>query len=257
MLALITGASGGIGMELARLFAADGHDLLLVARRQERLDSLKTELEAAHGVAVTALAVDLSETGAAQAVFSFARERSLRVDALVNNAGFGDWGFFAESDLPKQRRMIELNVTALTELSRLFLPEMIERGSGRVLNVASVASFMPGAKMSVYYATKAFVRSFSEALSVELKKSETGVTVTALCPGPVRTDFWETAEAGKSRLLKYFLFTDAKSVARYGYNAMKKGRAVALPGFLVRAGVALVKILPGAWVRSAIYSIQK
>ena len=256
MTALITGASGGIGAELARLFAADGYDVLLVARRAEKLSALKTELEAAHHITVTTLAQDLTEADAAQAVFDFAQSQGIFVDALVNNAGFGDWGFFAQSDLQKQQKMLRLNIGALTELTHLFLPQMIARGSGRMLQVASVASFMPGAKMAVYYASKAFVRSFSEALSVELRKTKSGVTVTALCPGPVKTDFWDTAQAGKSSLFKHFFFADAPSVARCGYKALQKGKVLAVPGLSVRFAVALTKLLPRAWVRKLVYCVQ-
>ena len=257
MTALITGASGGIGAELARLFAKDGIDLLLVARTAEKLLALQTELEADCHVSVSVLEKDLSEDGAAQAVFDFAQANHISVDVLVNNAGFGDWGFFAESDLAKQRQMIQLNIAALTELTHLFLPAMNTRKNGRILNVASVASFMPGAKMSVYYATKAFVRSFSEALSVELKKMKSGVLVTALCPGPVKTAFWNRAEAESSSLFRHFFFADSASVTRYGYRAMKKGRMLAIPGLSVRIAVALARILPRAFVRNLVYAAQK
>ncbi|MDE5798932.1 MAG: SDR family oxidoreductase [Treponemataceae bacterium] len=254
MTALITGASGGIGAELARLFAKDGIDLLLVARTAEKLLALQSELEADCHVSVSVLAKDLSEDGAAQAVFDFAQANHI---ILVNNAGFGDWGFFAQSDLAKQRQMIQLNIAALTELTHLFLPAMIARKNGRILNVASVASFMPGAKMSVYYATKAFVRSFSEVLSVELKKMKSGVLVTALCPGPIKTAFWNRAEAESSSLFRHFFFADSASVARYGYRAMKKGKTLAIPGLSVRIAVALAKILPRAFVRNLVYAAQK
>ena len=257
MTALITGSSGGIGAELARLFAKDGIDLLLVARTAEKLLALQSELEADCHVSVSVLEKDLSEDGAAQAVFDFAQANHISVDVLVNNAGFGDWGFFAESDLAKQRQMIQLNIAALTELTRLFLPAMIARKNGRILNVASVASFMPGAKMSVYYATKAFVRSFSEALSVELKKMKSGVLVTALCPGPIKTAFWNRAKAELSGLFRHFFFADSASVARYGYRAMKKGKTLAIPGLSVRIAVALARILPRAFVRNLVYAAQK
>lgn len=257
MTALITGASSGIGAELARLFAKDGYALLLVARRAEKLHELKNELENACHSTVFIFIKDLTEHDAAQSVFNFAQEQHISVDVLVNNAGFGDWGFFAESDLSKQRQMIQLNVTALTELTHLFLPAMIGRRSGRILNVASIASFMPGAKMSVYYATKAFVRSFSEALSVELKKTKTGVTVTALCPGPIKTGFWSRAEAEKSSLFSHAFFFSCVSVARCGYRAMNRGRPLAVPGLSTCLVVLLIKILPYSLVRNLIYMVQK
>lgn len=255
MTALITGASGGIGAELARLFARDKYNLVLVARSEEKLAALKAELEAAYGVRVLAFAQDLSESGSAAHVADFIKTESLTIDVLVNNAGFGDWGFFAESSLEKQREMMQLNVVTLTELVHLFLPDMLARKSGRVLNVASVASFMPGPKMSVYYASKAFVRSFSEALAVEVRG--TGVTVTALCPGPVSTDFWNRAEAGSSSLFKHLVFADAKSVARCGYRAMQRGRVLAIPGAATKFFVLLSKLLPRTWVRTLVYLIQR
>lgn len=255
MTSLITGASGGIGTELARLFAADGFDLVLVARRKEKLDELKNELESAHKIKVSVFECDLSKDGAAQKVFAFTQEQKISVDVLVNNAGFGDWGLFAECNIEKQNQMIHLNILSLTELTRLFVPQMTERKSGRILNVASIASFMPGPKMSVYYASKAFVRSFTEALSVELKKS--GVTVTALCPGPVATDFWETAEAGSSKIFKSLIFADSKYIARYGYKKLMKRKVLAIPGTSTQAFAFLTKILPRSLVRNLVYKIQK
>lgn len=253
--ALITGASSGLGAEFARLFAKDGFDLVLVARRQDKLNELKTELEVAYSITVTTFAKDLTEPDAAKAVFDFTQDRNLSIDALVNNAGFGDWGFFAESNLQKQQQMIRLNDETLVTLTHLFLPQMISRKNGRILNVASLASFMPGAKMSVYYASKAFVRSFSEALSVELKGR--GVTVTVLCPGPVSTDFWERAEAQNSSLTKHFFFADGKKVARYGYTCLMRGKVLAIPGISTKLATFLTKFLPRSWVRNLVYAAQK
>ena len=255
MTALITGASGGIGAELARLFASDGFDLVLVARRKEKLIELKNELESAHKIKVSVFECDLSKDGAAMEVLAFTKEEALSVDVLVNNAGFGDWGLFADCNLEKQNQMIHLNILALTELTRLFLPQMTARKSGRILNVASIASFMPGPKMSVYYASKAFVRSFTEALSVELKNS--GVTVTALCPGPVATDFWDRAEAGSSKIFKSLIFADSKYIAKYGYKKLMKGKVLALPGLSTQIFAFLTKIMPGNLVRNMVYKIQK
>ena len=257
MTALITGASSGIGRELARLFSADGCNVILIARSREKLDALKAELENEFHNTVTTLEKDLSAPGAAQEVYDYTQANSLAVDALVNNAGFGDWALFAQSSLAKQEQMIQLNVTALTALTHLFLPQMIERKNGRILQVASVASFMPGPKMAVYYATKAFVRSFTEALSVELKKTKSGVSVTALCPGPVKTAFWDVAEAQNSSISKNMFFADSASVARCGYRALKKGRVLAIPVFSVRAAVFISKFLPRSWVRNMVYAVQK
>ena len=255
MTALITGATGGLGQEFAKLFAKDGHDLFLIARREDALNKIKAELEVSFKIKVTVFPVDLAQEKAAQTVFEFADANNIKPEFLVNNAGFGDFGFFSECDLKKQENMINLNILTLTKLCRLFIPQMIEQGHGKILNVASIASFMPGAKMSVYYASKAYVRSFSEALAVELKK--TGISVTALCPGPVSTDFWNRAEAGASGLSKHFFFADSKSVAKCGYKKMKKGAVLALPKFIVKASVFLTKILPRSWIRNLIYWIQK
>lgn len=252
---LITGASGGIGAELARLFAKDGYNLLLVARRLEKLNELKAELEAEFQIQVTTFAQDLSRLDSAKNVFDFASAQNLSIDILVNNAGFGDFGLFAQSNLQKLQQMIQLNIAALTDLTHYFLPQMIFRKKGKILNVASIASFMPGPKMAVYYATKAYVRSFSEALSVELKG--TGITVTALCPGPVTTDFWERAEAGSSSLFKHLLFADCKKVARYAYKRLMKGKVLAIPYLSTRFFVLLVKFLPASLVRNLIYAVQK
>lgn len=257
MTAIITGASSGIGSELSRLFAKDGYNLVLVARRAEKLNSLKAELESEFKIKVFTLEKDLTNSSSPQEIFDFTQIENLQIDALVNNAGFGDWGFFSESDLQKQQQMIQLNILSLTTLTHLFLPQMISRKNGLILNVASIASFMPGAKMSVYYASKAFVRSFSEALSVELKKTKSGVTVTSLCPGPVKTDFWNVAEAESSSLSKHFFFADQKSVALCGYKAMKKGKVLAIPGFFVKISVFFTKILPRSWTRNLVYEVQK
>lgn len=257
MTALITGASGGLGEEFARLLAKDKYDLILVARRKEKLLSLKDELEKSFAVKVFVYDKDLSAPNATREVFDFVKTQNLFVELLVNNAGFGDWGFFSDCNIEKQIEMINLNILALTTLTRLFLPEMIKNNVGKILNVASIASFMPGAKMSVYYATKAFVRSFSEALSVELKKTKSSVTVTALCPGPVSTDFWNRAEAGFSKIFSRMIFAGSKNVALYGYKKMKKGKLLALSGFSVRVVAFLTKILPRSFIRNAVYWVQK
>lgn len=253
--ALITGASGGIGAELARLFAADGANLVLVARSGDRLAALKEELESSWGISVTTLTADLVAPGAAQAIYAFTQEQGLNIDALVCNAGVGDWGLFTDRPLEKLSDMVQLNVTALTALVHLYLPAMLQAKKGFILNVASLASFMPGPKMAVYYASKAYVRSLSEALSVELKGS--GVSVTALCPGPVKTDFWSRAEAEKSRIFSSLLFADSKSVATCGYRAMRKGKVLALPGFSTGCFAFFSRFLPRALVRNLVYQLQK
>ncbi len=254
MTALITGASGGIGFELARLLASDGYNLILVARREDKLKALKAEVESAFHITATICTQDLSQPNAAKALYDFTQSQNLSVDILVNNAGFGDFGLFADCNLEKQQQMIQLNITALTEMTYHFLPQMLERKSGRILNVASVASFMPGPKMSVYYATKAYVRSFSEALFTELKKS--GITVTALCPGPVKTDFWDVAEAKTSQKIAPF-FADSLSVAICGYKNLMRGKALALPGLSTKCTVLLTRFFPRSWIRKLVYAIGK
>lgn len=253
--ALITGASGGMGAEFARLFASDRVNLILVARSMDKLSSLKEELESSFGITVTLLEQDLSLVDSARNVFDFITSRNFHIDFLVNNAGFGDFALFAESDFDKIQQMIRLNVQTLMELTRLVLPSMITAGNGRILNVASIAGFMPGPKMAVYYAGKAFVRSLTEALAVELKG--TGCTATALCPGPVKTDFWNRAEASSSSIFGHMLFADSKKVACFGYKKMLRGSVLAVPGLLVKLFALASRLLPRSWVRNLVYMIQK
>src|SRR5687767_6476364 len=196
-LALVTGASAGIGTELARLLAVD-HDLILTARRAEPLHALAAAVEQSHATTCHVFPADLADPAAPRQLFDAITAAGLTVDVLVNNAGFGDLGPFAKADTAKILRMIQVNVTALTELTALFLPGMLSRNRGRVLNVGSIAGFQPGPLMAVYYATKAYVNSFSEALSSELQG--TGVTVTALCPGPVATEFAGVAGMQRTRV---------------------------------------------------------
>lgn len=224
--ALITGASSGIGLELARLMAAD-FDLILTARNQTRLSDIAFELEAAHGNHVYAIAADLAQPQAPDQLFAEIARRGLEVDALINNAGFGAYGEFAESASQPQLEMIQVNITALTHLTRLALKGMLARHHGRIMNVASTAGFQPGPLMAVYYATKAYVISFSEAIANELQGS--GVTVTCLCPGATATEFAARADMEKSRLFKMGKMS-SQAVARIGYRAMMKGKTLAITG---------------------------
>lgn len=230
--ALITGASSGIGRELALLAAKDRLDLVLVARSRERLQGLADELSARYGVTAEVVVADLSEPGAAERVFQAARGRNRAIDVVVNNAGLGVHGLFAETSAERELETIAVNVVALTELTKHCVPGMIERGRGRILNVASTAAFQPGPLMAVYYATKAYVLSFTEALAEELEG--TGVTATALCPGPTRTEFQERAGFGDVPLLKGPLVKDAASVAEAGWDGAKRGKRVVIPGFANR-----------------------
>jgi uncharacterized protein len=252
--ALITGSSNGIGYELANIHAENGNDLVLVARSKCKLDVLKGKLQKLYGIKVYTIEKDLSAPGAAIEVYDELQSQNITVDYLVNNAGFGDIGMFAESDWNKQERMINLNVTALTHLTRLFLPGMIERGSGKILNVASTASFQPGPTMSVYFATKAYVLSFSEAVNNEVRKR--GITVTALCPGSTESGF-HAAAAGEEGHVRERNLPSAREVAEYGFKAMMKGKAVAIPGLKNSIMATTVRFIPRSLVVKAARKIQE
>ncbi|HEX9128242.1 MAG TPA: SDR family oxidoreductase, partial [Gemmatimonadaceae bacterium] len=200
--ALVTGGSGGIGLEIAKVLARGGFDLVLVARKRDTLEAAAGQIEGKFDVRVQVFAADLRRTDAPQSIFDFLHNENIPIEVLVNNAGFGLGGEFADTKIQRELEMIQVNIAALTHLTKLFLPPMIKRKSGRLLNVASTAAFQPGPGMAVYYATKAYVLSFSEALAEELRHS--GVTVTALCPGPTRTEFAATADVGNSRLFAAF-----------------------------------------------------
>ena len=239
---LITGASSGIGERLAWLAAADRTDVVLVARRADKLQRLADALAREHNVRATVLAVDLARPDAADAIAAGLEARGIEVDVLVNNAGFGTWGPFSQTSMHDERQMIDVNVTALTVLTKRLLPAMLARRHGRILNVASTAAFQPGPLMAVYYATKAYVLSFSEALASELEG--TGVTVTCLCPGPTETGFQSRAEMGRSRLFRTLSLMDAGEVARQGYDAMKAGRTLIVTGMMNKLTAQSSRFLP-------------
>lgn len=252
--ALITGASNGIGLELARIHASKGDNLILVARNKARLDELKRELETASGIKIYTIGKDLSAANAAREVFDEIQDMQWEVNYLVNNAGFGDFGFFAEGDWNKQLQMINLNITALTHLTRLFLPLMIARGEGKIMNVASTAAFQPGPLMAEYYATKAYVLHFSEAIANEVK--DKGITVTALCPGATTSGFQEAAGMQESALVKGKKLPGSREVAVYGYKAMMNGKVVAIPGLLNKIMANGIRFLPRNWVVKVARRIQ-
>lgn len=237
-LALVTGASGGLGAEFARLLAADGYDLALVARSEDKLRAIADELQRSHGVDVRIVVQDLSASGAAAAVTA----QIPRCDVLINNAGFASYGYFHE--LPPERLHEEmlLDVVTLTDLTRAYLPGMRAAGDGRVLNIASTAAFAPGPFGAVYYASKAYVLSFSQAIADELRGS--GVTVTCLCPGATATGFQSRAEMTHSTLLFRLPIADAKAVARAGYRGMQRGTAVVIPGFMNKLVAFSPRITP-------------
>ena len=251
--ALITGASKGIGLELARIHASKGDNLILVARTKERLDDLKVELEKKFLVKVYTIEKDLSLRSSARDVYDEVINNGMSVDYLINNAGFGDFGLFAECNWDKQEKMINLNINALVHLTRLFLPEMIKRGGGKILNVASTAAFQPGPTMSVYFASKAFVLSFSEAVNYEVK--DKGITVTALCPGSTESDF-HAVVVDNPDLVTDRKMSSAKEVADYGYRAMMKGKPVAIQGFKNSLMANAVRFFPRGFIVKMVRKIQ-
>lgn len=253
--ALITGASSGFGREFAKIFAKDGYNLVITARSTDKLEKIKHQIEMEYGVDVFVFTKDLSLPSAPQEIFDFTQQKGVHIDVLVNNAGVGDLGNFAKSDLARQQQMIDLNVSALVKLTHLYLPAMLEKCEGKILNVASIAGFAPGPGMSVYYASKAFVLSFSDALSTELKG--TGVTVTALCPGPVNTGFAAAAGFKNSVLFSGKEDGKAAQVSRYGYKAMQKGKAVALPDILCKTAALGVRLVPRSVPKAFIYAVQR
>ncbi len=226
--ALITGASSGIGYELAKLFARDRHNLVLVARSGAKLTQFAGELERQFGVSATTISLDLTSLSAPQVLFDQLHSRGIVPHFLVNNAGYGVLGEFSQVSLEECLGQIQLNITALTEITRVFLPQMIHQGSGKILNVASTAGFQPGPRMAVYYATKAYVISLSEALASELRGS--GITVTCLCPGPTDTGFQKRARTEDSVLLKRLQPMSAKAVAQDGYRGLMSGRTLVISG---------------------------
>ena len=252
--ALITGASAGIGAELARVFAEHGHDVILVARRQDALEALAGQLEGKYRIRATVIPADLSEPEAPAELFEAVRGAGLQVDILVNNAGFGLAGEFAETELRRELEMIQVNVAALTHLTKLFLGPMMQRHSGGILNVASVAALFPGPLRSVYYATKSYVLSLSEALAEELRDS--GVRVTALCPGPTATEFHRVSGGAPERFGSKRV-ADAHSVARFGYAALQDGVRVAIPGIQNKVAVQARRLAPRDLVTRLVRQVQE
>jgi short-subunit dehydrogenase len=242
---LITGASGGIGFELAVIMALKGHNLVLIARSEEKLNNIARQLIKNHGIDAISIPADLSVPADRDKLISEIRKQNLHIENLINNAGFGDLGAFETSDWKKNEEMIQLNITALTHLTREFLPDMRKAKSGRIMNVASIAGFMPGPLMSVYYASKAYVLSFGEALAGELAGS--GVKITTLCPGPVETGFQKKAEFKNPALMRMIKSATALEIANYGYNSMMSGKRLAIHGWMNRFMVFSIRFTP-RWV---------
>jgi len=252
--ALVTGASVGIGRELARILAREGHDLVIVARDAHRLERLADELTRAWGVSVRAVAKDLARPGAASELHRELEAAGVAVEVLVNNAGFGLAGAFAKTPMKDHLELLQLNMVALTELTKLALGGMVERGRGRILNVASTAAFQPGPYMATYYASKAYVLSFSEALGAELEGK--GVSVTALCPGPTATEFQRRAGLEGARIAMLGMM-DSETVAEAGYRAMRAGRRLAIPGLRNRLGALAGRLLPRGLVLRMVRGLQR
>ncbi len=250
-LAVITGASGGIGLELARVFAREGFDLALVARSGGALETIATELKTKYGRRTQVIVEDVAAPGAPERIFAAAPN----ADILINNAGFGLLGKFAELDYKQQINMIEVNVVSLTALTHLYLPGMIQRRSGRILNVASTAAFQAGPLMSIYYATKHFVVAFTEGIANELEG--TGVTATALCPGPVWTGFQQRSGLEGARMLKSPMVMTAEAVAEYGYKATMNGKVIAIAGLLNRLMAWSTRLSPRSLSRALARSVQE
>ena len=251
--ALITGASSGIGYEMTKYFAQDGYDMVLVARSEQILNELAQELESQHNVSVKVIAKDLTVPTAPDELFHQLQQEGIHVDVLVNNAGYGSYGRFAETDLSKEMNMLQVNIIALTHLSKLFVGPMLAKKEGKILNVASTASFQPGPLMAVYYASKAYVLSFSEALAYELKDS--GVSVSALCPGPTTSKFQEVAGMQKSKLLENATM-DSKTVAKIGYFGLMHNQKVIIPGAMNKLGAMSVRFMPRKLVPGVVYRMQ-
>ncbi len=252
--ALITGASSGIGLELAKIHASKGGNLVLVARNKFRLDILKSELVSKYRIAVCVIEMDLSLEGSALKIYEQTTLKNIQIDCLINNAGFGDFGFFSQTDIQKEVNMINLNIITLTLLTKLYLKDMLDRNGGRIMNVASIAAFQPGPKMAVYSASKAYVLSFSQAVDNEAR--DQGVTVTALCPGPTESGFQEAASMQNSKMFNISKLPTSSEVAAYGYDAMIKGKSLAIPGIMNNFMVDAVGIIPRKWVLKLIRKIQ-
>ena len=252
--ALITGSSSGIGLELARLFAADRYNLVLVARGRAALQQLGEELQAQHGVAVRISPKDLAHPASPGELLLELQEAGIAIDVLVNNAGFGGSGPFVQTDWHHEAEMIQVNIVALTHLTKLFLPQIVAR-KGKVMNVGSVAAFLPGPYTAIYYASKAYVLHFSEALAEELVGS--GVIVSCLSPGPVETGFQKRAHSGGSSRANAALYLDVKDVARAGYEGLNQGKRIVIPGWKNRALTELLRLVPRNTVTKAVGRMYK
>lgn len=250
---LITGATTGIGYEIAKLYAKDENNLILVARDEERLKEVKYELSL-YSINVYTIALDLSEDNSCEKVLDFVNKNNLSVDILINNAGMGSFGYLSEIEMERELKLIDVNIRALTELTKIFLPFMIGHGEGAIMNVASTAAFCAGPKMATYYASKSYVLNFTEALYEELKESN--IKISCLCPGPVKTSFQEKAGIRKKESAKKSLMT-SKEVAEVAYRDFKKGKLIIIPGFKNKLIILLNKLIPRSLSRKIILMMNK
>lgn len=246
---LITGGSNGIGFELANIFAKNKHNLIIVARDENKLESVKTKLEKEYKIKVETIKCDLSLDKNCENIIKTIEEKKFSVDNLINNAGIGSFGFFYEANDGFEEKLININIIALTILTKYFLKDMIKRREGGILNVASTAAFVGGPKMSMYYSSKAYVLSLTEALYDEVKGTD--IRISCLCPGPVKTSFQEKAGIQKSENAKRYLM-DAKKVAHIAYKEFSKGKAIIIPGYKNKLLILVNKIVPRAWSRQII-----
>ena len=252
---LITGASGGIGYEFARLFAQDSYNLILIARNEEKLCKIASELEEKYNIYVRVMPKDLSIPSVPDEIFQETEREGLKINTLINNAGFGTNGFFLETDLQKQLEMIQVNISSLTHLTYLYAKKMASDAGGKIINVASTAAFQPGPLMAVYYASKAYVLSFSEALSNEFNKDN--ISVTALCPGPTGSDFFKQAEMSGVEVTRVSNIMSAEEAAKEGYNAMKEKRSVVIPGLQNKVAAFGTRFLPRFLTARIVRKIQE
>jgi short-subunit dehydrogenase len=256
--ALVTGASSGIGYELAKCFARDGYNLVLVARSADELKKIAAQLTSEYGISAKFIAKDLSVPASPQEIFDEVQSKGIAIDILINNAGFGTYGTFCNTNLKDELEMMQVNMVSPTHLTKLFLPGMLARGHGRVMNVASMAAFQPGPLLAVYCASKSYVLSFSEALAEELRG--TGVTVTALCPGPVRTGFARRARTERTKAMMRGLFNriwEPQDVAAVGYRGLMKGKTIVIPGKRYIVSAFIVRCLPRKLARKSARKIME
>lgn len=252
---LITGSANGIGYQLARIFAHEHYNLVLVDRLAEKLNKIAIEFQQEFGISVKPIIKDLSLSTSPEEIFTELQQAGIKIDILVNNAGFGTYGLFNETNLNIELEMLQVNLVCLTHLTKLFLKEMVKEGKGKILNVSSAAAFQPGPLMAVYFATKAYVLSFSEAIANELEG--TGVTVTVLCPGSTISAFHERTGMADSKLLKGKKMMDAETVAQMGYNALIKGKTIVIPGFMNKLMSKCVRFIPRKLVTKIVRSMQE